>query len=289
MQLHLRRERPRFLVYEACRKTAGPTPPKAMARVGEPSPSLGPGDAKSSRDGFAPPGATRIQNSLLANVERSVLHWMASHLPLWIGPDHLTLLGFLALLGTSICYALSSTSSLFLHAASLGLVLNWLGDSLDGTVARFRHQTRPRYGYYVDHMTDSLGALSLVAGLAFSGRLSFGVAAGVLVGFYLLSIDSYLATSSLGVFRISHYRVSPTELRLALIIGNIALVHHPVVTVFQARVPLFDVGGLVAVAVMVVILVSSVLRTTRVLYRLERVQRPAGSAFRSEPGDSSKP
>ncbi len=128
------------------------------------------------------------------------------------------------------------------------LALNWLGDSLDGTLARVRQTLRPRYGFYVDHMVDSFGALALMGGLALSGCMHPGLAIALLIMFLMLSIQSYLATHALGEFRISFWRFGPTELRILLAVGNLALFWRPRVHLLGASFRLFDVGGAIGLA-----------------------------------------
>ena len=208
--------------------------------------------------------ANRIQLSLTAKLEKLILVWMAERTPGWIGPDHLTLLGFAAQVAVGTSYGLARCHRVWLIAAAAFLALNWLGDSLDGTLARVRQRQRPRYGFYVDHMVDSFGALALMCGLALSGYMHPYIATGLLTVFLLLSIQSYLATYTLGEFRLSFWCFGPTEIRLLLAIGNIALLYHPIV--FGGRYRLFDVGGAIAIVGMTFILVFVTVRNTRRLY-----------------------
>ncbi len=115
--------------------------------------------------------ATRIHGSFLAAVEKRTLIWMAERMPAWVSSDHLTLLGFAAQIATGVCYALAAHDRRTLLVAIVCLALNWFGDSLDGTLARVRQQQRPRYGFYVDHITDSIGAVAMMGGLALSGYM----------------------------------------------------------------------------------------------------------------------
>ena len=169
----------------------------------------------------------RVQESWVASFEKRALLWLAARTPLWIGPDHLTVLGLVAQIGAGACYALARWNRHWLLGVIACLALNWLGDSLDGTLARVRQQLRPRYGFYVDHMVDSFGALGLMGGLALSGYMHPWIAIGLLVAFLLLSIQSYLATHALGEFRLSFWRFGPTELRILLAVGNAALLWKP--------------------------------------------------------------
>src|SRR5437899_8404728 len=154
--------------------------------------------------------------------------------------------------------------------ASIGcLALNWFGDSLDGTLARVRQKQRPRYGFYVDHILDSIGSVVLMGGLALSGYMSAAIAMGLLVMFLLLSIQSYLATYTLGEFRMSFWSFGPTELRVLLAIGNLAVLRWP--TVLHGY-RLFDIGGAVGVAGMTAMVIFFTARNIARLYREEPIQ-----------------
>jgi phosphatidylglycerophosphate synthase len=215
--------------------------------------------------------ARRVQESLSAGLERRALYWLAARTPAAINSDHLTLLGFAAMFGAGICYALAARYRWTLWLVVVCLLLNWLGDSLDGTLARFRNQQRPRYGFYVDHMVDSFSATFLLGGLALSGYMSPAIAAGLLIAFLLLSVNSYLAAYSLRVFQISFFKLGPTEARILLAVGTVALVYRPYTGILGRPVLLFDFGGAIAIAGMSVLLVISVVSNTVALYREERV------------------
>lgn len=213
--------------------------------------------------------AKRFQESFLASAEKHALIWMAEKTPTWINPDHLTILGFGAQVMAGVSYALSRWNRYWLLAVIVCLAVNWLGDSLDGTLARVRQQQRPRYGFYVDHVVDSFGAVALMTGLAVSEYMHPYIAAGLLAGFLLLSIQSYLATYTLGEFRLSFWNFGPTELRILLAVGNLALLHWP--TVLKAHYRLFDVGGVVGLVGMSAMLAFFTARNTLKLYREEKI------------------
>lgn len=217
------------------------------------------------------PDMLRVQESWLAAAERRALLWLAARTPDRIGPDHLTVLGFIAQIGAGVCYALAAWNRWALLGVIVCLGLNWLGDSLDGTLARVRQRLRPRYGFYVDHMVDTFGALALMGGLALSGYMHPVIAIGLLIAFLMLSIQSYLATHTLGEFRISFWRFGPTELRLLLAIGNLALFWKPIVKIFGERYRLFDVGGAIGLAGMGLMIIAFTVRNTIRLYREERI------------------
>jgi phosphatidylglycerophosphate synthase len=213
--------------------------------------------------------ANRLQRSLVARAEKRVLVWLAERTPPAINSDHLTLLGLGAQVMAGVSYALAGANRLWLVAAIGFLALNWLGDSLDGTLARVRQNQRPRYGFYVDHMMDSLGAVALMGGLALSGYMDPSIAVSLLVAFLLLSIQSYLATYALGEFRLSFWTLGPTELRILLAAGNLALLRWPVI--LHGRYRLLDIGGLVGLMGMGAMLVFFTARNIRRLYREERI------------------
>ncbi len=215
--------------------------------------------------------AIRLQRSLLTPIERTCLNWLAQRMPLWVTSDHLTLLGFAAMFAAGISYGAARWWPWTLLLVNVMLAVNWFGDSLDGTLARARNKLRPRYGFYVDHIVDAFGILFVMCGLASSGYMSVTIALGVLVAYFLLSIEVYLATYTIGTFKMSFYKFGPTELRILLAIGNIKAMVGPTVHVFGERYLFFDVGAVVAMALMGAMVIGSAIRNTITLYRAERV------------------
>jgi archaetidylinositol phosphate synthase len=213
--------------------------------------------------------ANRIQKSFLAAMEKKTLYWLAPRMPLWINSDHLTLLGLLAMAGAGAGYWWARTNPLGLAVVIVCLAINWFGDSLDGTLARFRNCPRPRYGFYVDHIVDAFGALFLLGGMALSGYMSPPVAGGLLLAYLMLSIEVYLASYTLGDFKISYFKMGPTELRALLSVGNIAVYFQSIVHLFGRAHRLFDVAGTIGIFGMFVILLISVIQNTAKLYRRE--------------------
>jgi len=216
---------------------------------------------------FAP--ARRVNLALTASIEKRALQWMAERAPIWLTSDQLTLLGLGAQVGAGICYALSRYNRYALLLVILCLALNWLGDSMDGTLARIRRQQRPRYGFYVDHMVDIFGSIALMCGLGYSGLLHWQTAIAMLVAFLLLSSESYLATYTLSCFELSQGFFGPTEIRILLIIGNLALLRSPYSTLFGHKILLFDLGGTIAAAGMFAMAMIVTMRHTAQLYRQE--------------------
>lgn len=216
--------------------------------------------------------APRVHHALTAGLEKRLLVWMAHRTPAAIHSDHLTGLAFASQLFAGAAYGFASNDPRAFWLVNFFLALNWLGDSLDGTLARVRNRQRPRYGFYVDHITDMLGALALISGLGCSGYLHWQIAVGMLVCFYVLSIESYLATYTIGRFHLSHGIFGPTEIRILLIAGNATLPIHPYLYIAGRQYLLFDVAGAVAIAGMVVMGLLTILRHTALLYREETLR-----------------
>ena len=192
-------------------------------------------------------------------------------MPVCVNSDHLTLLGLASLIGAGACYGLARWDRVWLLGAIAFLALNWFGDSLDGTLARFRNRQRPRYGFYVDHVVDAVGTFFLLGGMALSEIMSAPIAIGLLIVYLLLMIEVCLATYTIGVFQISFFKMSPTELRIALSIGNLFASANPFGHLFGREFLLFDVGGVVGIIGMSFILILSIFRNTRTLYVQERL------------------
>ena len=218
--------------------------------------------------------APREKTFLLARPEGRVLEWIARRLPAWVMPDHLTGLGVLAAIGIAVAYVLSNGSEVWLWAASGLLVVHWLGDSLDGTLARVRKTERPRYGYYLDHLVDAIATTLIGLGLGLSPHMLLVTGLVIVVAYLVLSINTYLETHALGVFSLGYGRLGPTEARLLLIVANavLALGLVPAVDVLGLGVTVLDVAGLGIAGVMLVALGARAARNLRELARLEPVQ-----------------
>jgi archaetidylinositol phosphate synthase len=222
--------------------------------------------------------AQRHLAGLTARAEKRALLWLAPRTPGWITSDHLTLLGLLAMAACGALYALAGRLPWLMLLVNVGLAVNWLGDSLDGTLARYRHVERPRFGFYVDHLVDAFGALLVLGGLALSGLMSPLVAAAFLVAYFLLAIETYLATYAIGRFRISWGPFGGTELRIVLALVNGLVLVHPRVSLGGASWLVFDVLGVGATGALAVLAVVAGVRGTRALVRLEG-WAPAGAAL----------
>jgi archaetidylinositol phosphate synthase len=219
--------------------------------------------------------APRQKTFLLARPETRVLEWIANRLPRWLMPDHLTALGVLAAVGIAVAYVLSNQDPAWLWAASGLLVVHWLGDSLDGTLARVRRAERPRYGYYLDHLVDAIATALIGIGLGLSPYMLLATGMVIVIAYLVLSINTYLETKVFGVFSLGYGRLGPTEARVALIAVNavMALGIAPAVV----GLSLLDLVVLGLAAAMAGALVVRAFRNLRELARLEPPRAQAGS------------
>jgi phosphatidylglycerophosphate synthase len=165
----------------------------------------------------------RVNDILLGPLERPALKWLAEHMPAWVTPDLCTIIGVLAAIATMLSYILTRFNSGFLWLASLGFVINWFGDSLDGTLARTRHIERPIFGFFIDHTVDAFVTILIFLGLGLTPHVSFNIASLALIGYLLLSVLVYVRTSAVGEFKISYGRLGPTEIRVLAILLNTAM------------------------------------------------------------------
>jgi archaetidylinositol phosphate synthase len=205
----------------------------------------------------------RSKRFLLAVPEARALEWIAKRIPSGIKPDHLTALGVLASVGIAAAYVLSNGDKLWLWAASALLVVHWLGDSLDGTLARVRKSERPRYGYYLDHLVDAFATAAIGIGLGLSPYMLLAVGLAIVVAYLILSINTYLETHAFGVFTLGYGRFGPTEARLMLIAVNTLL------AVGLIGNGLLDVLGIGLAAAMIAALIGRAGRNLRRLAELE--------------------
>ena len=215
--------------------------------------------------------AERAHTSFLAAAEKRALIFIAQRLPGWVNSDHLTALGFVSLVIAGGFYWLANSHPLALLATIPFLILNWFGDSLDGTLARVRNQQRPRYGFYVDHILDAVGSFFLMSGLALSGLMTPAVAYGFLIVYLLLSIEIYLATYTIGKFHLSYWNFGPTELRILLIIGNLFALNRRGAIIGSYHFLMFDAGFVIGTAALAVILIQAAVRHTQDLYQQEKL------------------
>ena len=219
--------------------------------------------------------AERQSTFVLTRFERWALPRLAASLPRWVVPDHLTALGVLAATAIATAYVLSTRSPHWLWLANAALVVHWFGDSLDGTLARVRHIERPRYGFYLDHLTDAYSTTVIGIGLGFSPYMLLAVGLAIVIGYLVLSINVYLETHVYGKFRYGYGILGPTEARVLLIgLNLLALLIGPIpFHVKGIGLTAFDVLGIAAALSMAGLLARRVLRNLRDLARAEPPRR----------------
>ena len=223
--------------------------------------------------------APRDKQFLLAKAEGRVLEWIARRLPARVMPDHMTALGVLAAVGIAAAYLLSNGDKTWLWAASALLVVHWLGDSLDGTLARVRRIERPKYGYYLDHLVDAVATALIGIGLGLSPWMLLSVGLLIVIAYLVLSINTYLETYAFGVFTLGYGRLGPTEVRLLLIALN-ALIALGVGLGFEVGglgLTVLDLIGIGIAAVMALGLAGRAARNLRRLAELEPAGTPRGA------------
>ena len=215
--------------------------------------------------------AERQAKFIVARFEQWALPRLAASLPKWVMPDHLTGLGIVAATFIMFCYMRSNDDPRWLWGANVGLVLHWFGDSLDGTLARVRKIQRPRYGFYLDHLTDAYSTVALGLGLGFSPYMLLSVALAGVVGYLVLSINVYLETYVFGRFRYGYGSLGPTEARIMLIVLNLlALVVSPLpFTIWGVRLTAFDIGGVAVGMLMFGLLLARAFKNLAELAKLE--------------------
>ena len=220
--------------------------------------------------------APREKSFLLAALEQRALHAIAMRLPSRVMPDHLTAVGVVAALGIAAAYVASNASPVWLWVASALLVVHWLGDSLDGTLARVRGIERPKYGYYLDHLVDAFATAAIGIGLGLSPHMLLATGLVIVVAYLILSINTYLETHAFGVFRLGYGRVGPTEVRVLLIAINVALALGAGLgfRIEGLGMTVLDVGGLAIAAAMLAALAVRAVANLRELARREPPGRP---------------
>lgn len=215
--------------------------------------------------------AEREPNFLLANIEKKALRWMAARLPRWILPDDLTGLGVLAAIGICIAYQLSNDSVQWLWAVNILLIVHWIGDSMDGTLARVRNIQRPKYGYYLDHLVDAASTILIGLGLGLSPFMNLAIGVMIVVMYLAMSINVYLEAATFGNFSIGYGLIGPTEVRLVLIILNTLILCGVTFQFHIGRIGFtgLDVAGGVIIIGMVVLLGVRAFQNLRTLAKAE--------------------
>ena len=207
----------------------------------------------------------RIQQNILAANERRLLNWLCARLPRWVTPDMLTALGFSGAVMVGVGYVLSAQSLAWLWLTLVAYFINWFGDSLDGSLARFRKIERPRYGYFLDHSVDALGTMVMLGGLGLGPFMELEIALLALVAYLLLSIHTFLCAQVVDTFKLTYLAGGPTELRLMLMVMTAAMFFVGPEHLFGIGLSAFDIFALLVAAVLVGIFVAQTTTTARLL------------------------
>ena len=219
----------------------------------------------------------RVNDILLGPLERPTLRWLATNMPVWVTPDICTLIGVLGALGVAVSYVLSNYDRAFLWLASLGFIINWFGDSLDGTLARHRRIERPRFGFFVDHTTDAFSATMIFLGLGVTPYISFNVACLALIAYLLLCVLVFLRTNVVGEFKISYSMLGPTEIRVVAILLNTAMyfggVQKPLLRFGKIDQVTFTPYDLIPAAIALLLLSFFIVTAIRETIRLAKENR----------------
>lgn len=216
---------------------------------------------------------SRIQQNWLAAKERRLLNWLCSRMPHWVTPDQLTSLGLVGAAMTFAGYVASNAGPLWLLLAIAGYAVQWFGDSLDGSLARYRHIERPSYGYFIDHSCDGISTLLILAGIGLSPFVTMDVALIALSGYLLLSIHAFLSARVLGELKLSYLSAGPTELRIMLIVLTVMMmVLGPGPGLF-GRWSGFDIFVGTVGTILIILFVGQTVVTGRRLARTERMGR----------------
>ena len=220
----------------------------------------------------------RIQTSVLSGVEKKVLLRLAERQPKWVDSDTLTFIGFLGAVVIAAGYILSNCSVQFLWLASLGFVINWYGDSLDGTLARYRKQQRPVYGFYLDHTMDAINETFMFMGVGLSPFMRFDLSCVLLVIYLMLTLNVSMNAHLKGEFRLSYAKLGPTEFRLVAIIVNAVLVFAKPLRTWVLTLPeissvlelqILDLVGLVILLALVLIYIITILQDARYYAKID--------------------
>ncbi len=219
---------------------------------------------------------TRVLGSILSPLEKPTLLWLAARLPAWMTPDVLTFIGIIGSLFILAGYCLALVNEYFLILASFGFALNWFGDSLDGTVARYRHIERPKYGFFVDHSVDAINEVCIFLGVGISPYCQFPIAMLALSGYLLMSVNVFLTTYVSGEFRLSYAKLGPTEARVLAILANVVVMLGilPKMVVFGRQLTAIDLLGLFITVVLFSSFIGSTVKTS---LALSKVDRPGGN------------
>lgn len=217
----------------------------------------------------------RVNDILLGPLERPALKWLASKMPKWVTPDILTGIGVLAAFLSAFSYYMTNFDKNFLWVASLGFVINWFGDSLDGNLARYRKIERPKYGFFIDHTVDTFAEFVIMLGIGLSPYVQFEIAMVALIGYLLMSIFVFIKTYVRGVFQLSYSKIGPTEVRVVIILANtlIYFIGNPKVDLSFTVLSVYDLIAIIAAIILIALYLVSMLKEAVILNNMEKTSQ----------------
>lgn len=187
--------------------------------------------------------AERIQTSILNALEKKALVWLAERQPKWVTSDFLSFIGFCGAVMVASGYALTRISPNFLWLSTAGFLVNWYGDSLDGTLARVRKTQRPVYGYYLDHSLDCIDEMLMFIGLGLSPLMDMRIALLMFISYLLMTVNVSINAHLKGQFRLTYAKLGPTEFRIIAVTVNTVLVSSAAIRSLRVPVSLFGTGA----------------------------------------------
>lgn len=216
----------------------------------------------------------RVNDILLGPIERPAIAWLVKHMPHWVTPDHLTFLGLFASILIGVSYYLTNFDKNFFWLANLSFFLNWFGDSLDGSLARYRKIERPRYGFFIDHTIDTISEVLIFVGIGLSPYADLNLALLALVGYQCMANLVYITTSVRGEFKISYGSLGPTEVRALAIIANtiVYFIGNPLIPLPWKDTPVLLYNLIISVVIFVLFFFFTYTTITQAI-KLERKDR----------------
>lgn len=213
-----------------------------------------------------------INTGITANAEEKIKEWVCPRIPAWVTSDMLTGLGVIAAVMVAIGFILGFWDRNYLFLVLIGLVLHWFGDSFDGSLARYRKKTRPNFGYYIDHIVDSISVLIFSLGLGLSGFVKIEIALLFAIMYLILIVHVELVTYVQNEFKYSFGLIGPTEMRIIGGIFTLVMFFCPITyyNILGHFVTGYDFAVLGVAIIMFLVIIVSILQKGTELDRIDR-------------------
>lgn len=226
--------------------------------------------------------AERIQTSLINNAERKALIWLAERQPRWVSSDMLTFVGTFGALLTGLGFALTHYGIGWLWLSVAGLVINWYGDSLDGSLARVRNTQRPVYGYYLDHTVDCINEAFMFVGAGVSPLVKLDLALIAFILYLFMTINVSMNAHLRSEFRLTYAKLGPTEFRILVALGCLLLMAIPSLQTFSVSLAfcqhteiftLLDLLAITIIVLLAIIYICTIISDARKYSRIDPPHR----------------